>query len=286
MDRLGIAHRVGVGAQECLTAGGRLTAVRLEDGSVLDADLLVLATGAVPSAGLAAAAGLPTDRGVLVGPDLASPADRRVHAIGDCAQPPEGASGLVAQGWEQGRHLVDHLTGRPRRATTAGTTDVVRLKGHGLDVVTMGVSGARGDAEPSLRRLRLSDPGQGRHVEVVVSGGLLVGATCVGAGAVAADLVATYTRRTPVPADPAHLLLPTLAPAATPAATSDATVCRCNGVSAADIEAAVEEGATSVEEVAAATRATTGCGGCRDDVCALLGRREASHPANRPVRTV
>ncbi|GAB3435422.1 FAD-dependent oxidoreductase [Phycicoccus ginsengisoli] len=288
MDRLGIAHRVGVGAEECLTAGGRLTAVRLEDGSVLDADLLVLATGAVPSTGLAAASGLPTDRGVLVGPDLASPADRRVHAIGDCAQPAEGATGLVAQGWEQGRHLVDHLTGRQPRSAAAGATDVVRLKGHGLDVVTMGVSGSRGEDEPALRRLRLSDPDQGRHVEVVVSGGLLVGATCVGAGQVAADLVATYTRRTPVPADPAHLLLTSLAPATESAAVgaSGATVCRCNGVTGADIEAAVEDGAHTVEEVAAATRATTGCGGCRDDVCALLGRRDASQPANRTVRTV
>lgn len=287
MDRLGIAHRVGVGAEECLTSGGRLTGVRLEDGTVLDADLLVLATGAVPAAELAATAGLPTDRGILVGPDLASPADRRVHAIGDCAQPPEGASGLVAQGWEQGRHLVDRLTGRPHRTAERGTSDVVRLKGHGLDVVTMGVGGPRGGDEPSLRRLRLSDPDRGRHVEVVVSDGLLVGATCVGAGPVAADLVAAYTRRTPVPADPAHLLLPSVAAATAPAAPgSGGTVCRCNGVTGADIERAVEGGATSVEDVAAATRATTGCGGCRDDVCALLRRLDASQPAGQPVRTV
>ena len=38
----------------------------------------------------------------------------------------------------------------------------------------------------------------------------------------------------------------------------------------AGITACVRDGATSVAEVAAATRATTGCGGCHDDVCALL----------------
>ena len=50
----------------------------------------------------------------------------------------------------------------------------------------------------------------------------------------------------------------------------DATICRCNGVSKAAIVACVHDGAASVPEVAAATRATTGCGGCSDDVCALL----------------
>jgi assimilatory nitrate reductase electron transfer subunit len=153
---------------------------------------------------------------------------------------------------------------------------VVRLKAHGLDVVTMGVCGSLRADDPAQRTLRLSDPDVGRHVEVVVSGGLLVGATCVGAGAVAADLVTTYTRRTPVPADPAYLLLPALMPHPASAPTSpdaipdDATICRCNGVSKAAIVACVHDGAASVPEVAAATRATTGCGGCSDDVCALL----------------
>ena len=92
----------------------------------------------------------------------------------------------------------------------------------------------------------------------------------------AADLVATYTRRTPVPADPAYLLLPTLAGHAVPAPVGpgelpdDATVCRCNGVSKAAIATSHHQGAATLEEVAAATRASTGCGGCGPDVCALL----------------
>jgi assimilatory nitrate reductase electron transfer subunit len=164
----------------------------------------------------------------------------------------------------------------------------VRLKAHGLDVVTMGVCGAAADDDPSRRRLLLSDPAVGRHVEVVVNDGRLVGARCIGAGPVAADLLATYTRRTPVPADPAYLLLPALAdtaPAGAPVGT-DTTVCRCNGVSRGDIEGAVAEGATSVEEVATATRATTGCGGCRDEVCGIVTAIGHAQAASTPVRTV
>ena len=223
---------------------------------------------------------------MLVDAALASVGDRRVFAVGDCAQPPEGGTGLVAQGWEQSRRLAATLCGAgPSPAPgPGGGNDVVRLKAHGLDVVTMGVCGSRREDDPAQRTLRLSDPDEGRHVEVVVSGGVLVGATCVGAGQVAADLVAAYTRRSPVPADPAYLLLTALAPsphAATDAASmpDHATVCRCNGVSKGDIAACVHDGAASVEDVARATRATTGCGGCADDVCALIRSTTASHEA-------
>jgi assimilatory nitrate reductase electron transfer subunit len=288
MSRLGIDHRVGVGATTALVEDGRLRGLRLDDGEVIPVDLLVLATGTVPNTALAAAAGLTVDRGVVVDDDLRSPVDHRVFAIGDCAQPPEGGTGLVAQGWDQSRRLAAHLcraagsadgapgagTQPPRRSAVA--SDVVRLKAHGLDVVTMGVCGSQRADDPAQRTLRLSDPDVGRHVEVVVSGGLLVGATCIGAGAVGADLVTTYTRRTPVPADPAYLLLPALVPNAPSAPTSpaaipgDATICRCNGVTKADIAGSVRDGAAGVSEVATATRATTGCGGCSDDVCALV----------------
>ena len=285
---LGIEQHVGRGAVEALTDDGRLTGLLLDDGTVLPADLLVLATGTVPSTGLATSAGLAVERGILVRDDLSSPTDHRVAAIGDCAQPPEGGSGLVAQGWEQSRRLAARLCGAPTPSAAApsAVSDVVRLKAHGLDVVTMGVCGSQRADDPAQRTLRLSDPELGRHVEVVVSGGLLVGATCVGAGAVAAELVTTYTRRTPVPADPAYLLLSALTPRLGGATVSPVdlpdgtTVCRCNGVTKGALVACVHDGAATVAEVAAATRATTGCGGCTDDVCALLDA--LSTPTPRP----
>jgi assimilatory nitrate reductase electron transfer subunit len=112
-------------------------------------------------------------------------------------------------------------------------------------------------------------------------------------GSVGADLIGTYTRRTPVPADPAYLLLPGLPTAAAPAAASpaqlpdSATVCRCNGVSKGAIAEQWGHGCRTVEEVAAATRASTGCGGCTQDVCGILdwlgsrdpGGQDCSQPA-------
>jgi assimilatory nitrate reductase electron transfer subunit len=176
---------------------------------------------------------------------------------------------------------------------TTGVGDVVKPKTHGVDIVTMGVCGSGRVDDPGLRVVQLSDPSAGRHLEVVVRDGLLVGATTVGAGRVGTDLITTYTRRTPLPADPAHLLLPAVAPAATttrrdsPSLIPDrATICRCNGVTKGDIRAEFASGATTVEQIAASTRATTGCGGCTDAVCGILDWLGAdgahSQPATSP----
>ena len=75
---------------------GSLNAVTLTDGTEVLTDMLVMCAGTIPDATLARSAGLPCERGILVGSDLASPEDPAVFAIGDCAQPPEGGTGLVA----------------------------------------------------------------------------------------------------------------------------------------------------------------------------------------------
>lgn len=305
LARLGIALRTGLFTTEAFVEDGRIAGLGLADGERLPADLVVLAAGTVPEASLAAGSGLAVGRGVVVGEDLATPDDPRVFAIGDCAQPPEGGSGLIAQGWDQARRLAVHLagagTGDPGAALDpppphAAGTDLVRLKAHGLDVVTMGLCGPGRAADPEQRVVRLSDPGVGRHLEIVVAGGRLVGATCIGAGSVGADLTAAYTRATPLPADPAMLLLRPVQGVATHAPSPTlmpdrTTVCRCNGVTKKDIVTCWRTGADTIEEVARGTRATTGCGGCSDLVGGLLDwlastdpdRRRAPAPAPAPL---
>jgi assimilatory nitrate reductase electron transfer subunit len=50
-----------------------------------------------------------------------------------------------------------------------------------------------------------------------------------------------------------------------------AKVCQCNNVTKGQIRACWESGARDADAVAAATRATTGCGGCRDAVEGIVG---------------
>jgi assimilatory nitrate reductase electron transfer subunit len=307
LERLGIAQRLGIFTEEAHVEDGRVTGIRLADDEVLPADLVVLTAGTIPEAGLAREAGLEVQRGVVVGEDLATPQDPRVFAIGDCAQPPEGGTGLIAQGWDQARRLAIWLTSNPvpggahgaapagvveedvpepREVPHAGGTDVVRLKAHGLDVITMGVCGPSRPAGDDQRVLQLSDPRNGRHLEIVVQDGRLVGATCIGAGSVGADLTAAYTRGTPVPADPAHLLLRPVQGVATQASSPTlmpdrTTVCSCNGVTKGAIVSCWRAGADTVGEIARGTKATTGCGGCKDVVGGLIEWLNSTDPDRR-----
>lgn len=337
----GVAVRTGVPPSEILVAGGRVVGVCLAD-DVVAAGLVVLSTGTVPETRLARDAGLATDRGVVVGHDLNSPDDPAVSAIGDCARPPEGSRGLVAEGWDQARRLAERLAERAARGTVtggrAGTADhegtggrsgtggrartaedagarehlrlpgtdgpstavrlgtllsrqtvtrtpsdqgidtrgadVVKLKAGDISVVSMGAAGRRRRPRPGERAVRLGDPAAGRWIEAIVADGVLVGATCVGDARVAADLTAAYTRRTPVPADPAFLLLTPVTPAAAPVDSpehmpDDAVVCRCNAVTKGEIVDCCAAGGDSLEEIAATTRATTGCGSCEEAVCGI-----------------
>ena len=307
--RLGVHVRTGVGAVAVALRDGRVAGVVLDDGAQLPADLLVVTVGTLPETTLARGAGLDVDRGVVVGHDLATLRDHRVYAVGDCAQPPEGGSGLVGQGWDQARRLARTLAERagaltvtpagPRPEASDGApgddcscgpvddSSVVKVKGRGVDIVAMGVSGS---ARPPAcgahprRTVRLSDPDAVRHLEVVVQGGRVVGATCVGGGAVAADLVAAFTRGTPAPRDPAQLLLRAVGPvsggADTPVRIPDrATICRCNGVTKGDLVQSWRDGNRTVAEIARSTRATTGCGGCKAPVCGILDWLHAAEPA-------
>lgn len=283
LTRLGITVVTEASVLRVLERRGHVAGVELSTGAEVLTDLLVMCAGTIPETALARRAGLPCDRGILVGEDLASPGDDAVFAIGDCAQPPEGGTGLVAQGWDQAARLVDAWSGeqtsRPR-GEEQDLTNVVRVKASGLDVVTMGLSGKFEHGERELRAVRIADPAIGRFVEVVVSHGLLVGATVVGDKATATELQALYTRMLPVPADPAHLIvrpIPGAAPARRSAAEMEPedTVCQCNGVSKGRICDAIDAGCASLDQVARATRASTGCGDCKPLVKELLAATAA-----------
>ena len=288
LRRLGIESHIGASIAGVHTHRGHVSAVRLEDHSEVLTDMLVMCCGTIPETSLARKAGLTVERGIVVDDDLRT-SRHNIFAIGDCAQPAEGGRGLVAQGWDQSARLVRFLAGTTDEAGAAATSDVVRVKAHGMAMVAMGVCGDFDRSDPRYRVLSLKDPDGGRYVEVVVSGGLLVGATCLGDADVAATLSALYTRSLPVPHDPAQLMIKALAGGGAGTATrepaelkDDDKVCTCNTVTAGRIRHAVSEGCTTVKDVAAATRATTGCGDCTSLVKGLIDTCGAAPSAPAP----
>jgi 3-phenylpropionate/trans-cinnamate dioxygenase ferredoxin reductase subunit len=80
----GVDLRLEAGVAEIVGAANRATGVRLTDGSVVQADAVVVGVGITPNTELAAAAGLPIDNGIVVDEHLAT-TDPDVFAAGDVA---------------------------------------------------------------------------------------------------------------------------------------------------------------------------------------------------------
>jgi 3-phenylpropionate/trans-cinnamate dioxygenase ferredoxin reductase subunit len=95
---------------------GRVASVATDDGRELPADVVVVAIGASPAAGLAAAAGLAVRDGVTVDGALRT-SDPHVLAIGDCASFPSPHAGhrirleSVQNATDQARHAAAVLLG-------------------------------------------------------------------------------------------------------------------------------------------------------------------------------
>lgn len=83
--RIGVEVNLGRSLQALEDAADGSVLARLDDGSAIEADLIVVGIGIVPSAEMAEAAGLPVAGGVLVDDDYRSPADARIFAVGDLA---------------------------------------------------------------------------------------------------------------------------------------------------------------------------------------------------------
>lgn len=255
LRRLGTEAYTGARAVRLTEEG-----LRLDNGYVLDCDLVVLTAGGRPSTSLARAAGLDVRRGILVDGTLTAPADDRVHAIGDCAQPDgRPVAGFVPPAWEQAGVLAARLCGE--HPTYDGSRSVVRLRATGLDVAVLG-DPLRAEGEA----VEVSNPVAGSLRRLVVADRRIVAATLVGDLSRVGLLTQLYERGTAIgEAEAGELLLPERASAPTPV-VDEAEVCACSGATAGDVRRCA-----GLADVRSRTRATTGCGGCLPLVQRLLG---------------
>jgi NAD(P)H-nitrite reductase large subunit len=262
-----------------------VTGVLLRDGSVLDADLLVVAAGIKPNVELAARAGLEVDRGIVVGDDLACRPALDVYAIGECAQHRGRMYGLVAPVWEQAQVLADRLSGRHPEALYVGSTTSTKLKVAGVDVAVMGDNGP---VEEQDEVVSYAEPSRGVYKKLIVRDNRLAGAIVLGDGTIVPRLVQVFRESSALAESRLHLLFPTLGePAAPPRADEipdTAQICDCNAVTKAQIVEAILNGARSLQAVSDVTHACTGCGSCRVQVQQIVesanqGRPPAEVPA-------
>ena len=241
----------------------RVTGATLDDGTYLPADLMVLACGIQPNADVAKASNIRCNRGILVNDRLATMVPG-IYAVGECAEHSGRTYGLVAPVWEQVAVLADVLTLKDPLARYRGSKLYARLKVANVEVASMGVIEAEQENDEILQVMR---PQREVYQKLIVRGGKLVGAMLVGDTQRAPDLIQMMERGDSVPENALEILC---SPSACGVKSGKQNICECNRISESEIVAAVANGASSVEEVGALTRAGTGCGSCKSAIADLV----------------
>jgi nitrite reductase (NADH) large subunit len=159
-------------------AQGHVRALQLQDGQQIPAELVVMAAGIRPNTGLAEAAGLRCERGIVVNDTLQTSTDPRIYAVGECAAHRGKAYGLVAPLFEQGKVCATHLAERGTGRYTGSQTSA-KLKVTGIDLFSAG-NFMGGPAEQGFEELLLSDPLGGVYKKLVLQHDQLVGAVMYG----------------------------------------------------------------------------------------------------------
>ena len=262
-QHLGIGVHTGMRVTALEREGSKISRVRLADGYRLPADIVVIAAGVRPATRLAREAGIAVRSGVVVDDHLTSVEDPRIHALGDCAEHRGVLTRQVHPAWEQAEVLAERLV--EGRSHYAGSLPAVRLRAEGLDVAAIGEV-----THEDTTQVEVANPFRKTYKRLVLREGELVGGVFVGDVDAAGSLTVALERRHLV-VDRTELLFgshrTTISPADLP---DDCTVCACNGVSAGAIRAVALGDDGGLAAVAETTRATTGCGGCRDTVLAVL----------------
>ena len=251
----------------------KVRAVKLDDGSELPADIVVMAVGIRPNSALAKNAGLAVSRGIVVDDRLVT-SDPDIQALGECVEHRGSCYGLVAPLYEMARTAAHHLAGDDTAAYTGSITST-KLKVTGIDLFSAGDFADAKDREEIVLR----DAGRGIYKRLILKEDRIIGAVMYGEtadgpwffdlinkgeniSAFRETLIFGQSYAGDAPPDPM---------AAVAALPDDAQICGCNGVCKKRIVSAIAaKSLGNLEDVRAHTKASSSCGSCTGLVEKLL----------------
>ena len=268
----------------------RVQAVQFDDGTQIDADLVVMAAGIKPNIELAKQAKIHCERGIVVS-DTMQTFDPNIYAVGECAQHRNTCYGLVAPLFDQAKVCANHLAliGSKRYE---GSVTSTKLKVTGIDLFSAG----QFNESECDEALVLQDPSQGVYKKVVIQDNRIKGAVLYGDTMDGSWYFQLMREGTDISGFRSTLLFGQhdLGDAGhgegkrVMAMADDAEICGCNGVCKGEIVAAIsKQGLFTLDDVRAHTKASSSCGSCTGLVEALLastvGEGYDDAPSVKPI---
>ncbi len=269
----------------------RVTGLRFKNGSVVEADLVVMAVGIKPNTELGKAAGLHCERGIVVNDSLQTITDPKIYGIGECVQHRGIAYGLVAPLFEQAKVAANHLA-KIGTAAYEGTVTSTKLKVTGIDLFSAGDF----IGDDSTEEIVFTDVASGVYKKLVLKDNRVHGAVMYGDTVDGSWYFQLLKDGTDISAfrdtilfgqhhvgDAGHTGENRVA-----SMPDNAEICGCNGVCKGDIVKAISEKKLfTLDDVRAHTKASASCGSCTGLVESLiaftLGGEYSASPASKPL---
>jgi nitrite reductase (NADH) large subunit len=244
----------------------RVEGLQFKDGSKVDADLIVIAVGVRPNIKLAADSGIETNRAIVVD-DYMETNVPGVYAVGECAEHRSMVYGLVAPLYEQGKVLAKKICGIETEGYQ-GSILYSQLKVSGVEVFS---AGEIRDSEITTS-FKVIDGTRNTYKKIAIRDNKIVGAVLFGDSSEGNKLLGYIKQQADVSVLEEEAAAGGGADEAYAASLSlTSTVCSCNGVTkGAIMDAVLEDGCSTFEDVRACTRASSTCGGCKPLVSAML----------------
>jgi nitrite reductase (NADH) large subunit len=271
IEKRGIAVKCKANTHAIL-GEGKVRAVKLDDGTEIPADIVVMAVGIRPSAQLAKDAGINVNRGILVD-DRMLTNDPDIYALGECVEHRTGIYGLVAPLYEMAKVIAAQLAGRA--ANYAGSVMSTKLKVTGIDLYSGGDFAEAKDREEIVLR----DASRGVYKRLVLRENKIIGIVMYGDTGDGPWFFDKLKKGEDISEQREMLIFgqsmaggqpldPTAAVAALP---PDAEICGCNGICKGKIiDAIAAKSLDSIDGVRAHTKASASCGSCTGLVEKLL----------------
>jgi nitrite reductase (NADH) large subunit len=258
-------------SEEIVGEDGKVTALRLKDGTELPCDLLVMAVGIRPNVALAQDTGLAVGKGIHVDDQMIT-SDENILAVGECVEHNGAIFGLVAPLYDQAKVVAKTLLGEADAFVQKELS--TKLKVTGCDLFSAG-DFADGEGREDIV---FRDPARGVYRRLVIEDNKVIGAVMYGDTADSGWFFGLIRDKTDIAEmretlifGPAYQGGTPLDPlAAVAALPPDAEICGCNGICKGEIVEAIEAGAGDLGAVRAVTKASGSCGTCTGLVEQLL----------------
>ncbi len=195
IEAKGIEIITEANTEQLIGVDGHVTQVKLKDGTLLNADLVVFAVGIRPNIALAQSAGLRCNRGVMVN-DTMQTFDPSIYAVGECIEHRNQTFGLVEPLWGQAFICASHLAEHGSLTFKAPTVPT-QLKVSGCDVFSAGrIDLESSESQADYEDIILNDEKRHIYKRIIIQKDKVIGAVLFGDtedGAWYAELIADQT---------------------------------------------------------------------------------------------